>query len=181
MTGKEFKHILLDERETLFDLYETGKISTNEFLTKIIERADLEPTEELFSKFDKAIRVFSNPDRRMLNLIKSLNSNVTLAILSNNWMALEETIRGLDGTKYEYLSLFGEHVYLSHRIGYKKPDKEAFQVVLDHIGIEPQNVLFVDDKERNTLIAEEMGMKGYIYTKEKFKEFEEYIFEYVSV
>ena len=61
---------------------------------------------------------------------------------------------------------FQEHVsvdlydkfYKSYEIGYTKPDREIFEYVINDIGIDPSNILFFDDKEKNVNGAKEVGI-----------------------
>ncbi len=40
-----------------------------------------------------------------------------------------------------------------------KPDREAFRKVLGHIGVEPKDVVFIDNTERNIVAARKAGIK----------------------
>ena len=61
---------------------------------------------------------------------------------------------------------FKEHVsedlydkfYKSYEIGYTKPSKEIYEYVIKDIGINPSNILFFDDKEKNIEGAKEVGI-----------------------
>lgn len=52
-----------------------------------------------------------------------------------------------------------EKCYYSNEIGYRKPNPEAFQVVLEDAGLNPSRTLFVDDLKANTETAAYLGMK----------------------
>lgn len=56
--------------------------------------------------------------------------------------------------------LRGPHVYASHLLRHRKPDKKAFQMVLDSMGLDPKATVFIDDKQRNIDAAEALGMEG---------------------
>jgi HAD superfamily hydrolase (TIGR01509 family) len=53
---------------------------------------------------------------------------------------------------------------LSCREGFKKPDPEFYELALKIAAVKPEEVIFVDDKEVFTKPAEEIGMKGILYT-----------------
>jgi len=52
-----------------------------------------------------------------------------------------------------------EKVYFSHEIGYRKPDAEAFNFVLNQHDIQPKRTLMVDDKKFNTDAAAALGFQ----------------------
>lgn len=53
-----------------------------------------------------------------------------------------------------------ERVVVSEAIGFAKPDVRAFEVALRDSGVSPGEVLFVDDKQRNVLVARELGLQA---------------------
>ncbi|HET6175224.1 MAG TPA: HAD family phosphatase [Gaiellales bacterium] len=57
-----------------------------------------------------------------------------------------------------------EHRYYSCRLGAAKPDPQAFQLVLNDLGAQPSEVLFIDDRSENTLTARDLGMHTATFT-----------------
>lgn len=53
-----------------------------------------------------------------------------------------------------------ERVLVSEAIGYAKPEVEAFEVALADAGVPRDQVLFVDDKQRNVVVARELGLQA---------------------
>jgi 2-haloacid dehalogenase len=58
--------------------------------------------------------------------------------------------------QYEFLKWFSP-VMISGYIGYKKPDPEAYQILLHELGLEAGDCLFIDDMEQNILEAQRQG------------------------
>ena len=58
----------------------------------------------------------------------------------------------------EFISLFNK-VYFSHKIGCRKPDKKAFEIILEENNLNPNNVLFVDDSLQHIEGAKNLGIK----------------------
>jgi len=53
---------------------------------------------------------------------------------------------------------------LSYEIGVSKPDKRAWEILLDALGgIAPRRCIFIDDKLRNTIVADEMGFDSIVF------------------
>jgi putative hydrolase of the HAD superfamily len=75
-----------------------------------------------------------------------------LALLSN---APEPLARAID---HCFWSRHFDHRYYSCRLAAAKPDPQAFQIVLHDLGVQPGEVLFIDDRADNTLTARDLGM-----------------------
>jgi len=45
-------------------------------------------------------------------------------------------------------------------VGFSKPNKEIFLLVLKKLQVKPQECLFIDDYKNNILAAESLGMKA---------------------
>lgn len=58
----------------------------------------------------------------------------------------------------ESLSHF-DKVFCSHELKARKPEKEAYQSVLDYLGVQPQRTVFLDDSYANTAGAAQLGIK----------------------
>lgn len=49
--------------------------------------------------------------------------------------------------------------YYSHEMGLRKPDPASYQLILDEQELVPSETLFIDDTEKNTIAAAELGMQ----------------------
>lgn len=58
--------------------------------------------------------------------------------------------------QYEFLSWF-DPLVISGIIGYKKPDPDAFQILLHELGRKAEDCLFIDDMEKNIEEARRQG------------------------
>lgn len=58
------------------------------------------------------------------------------------------------------LRRYFERVVVSDAIGHAKPEPEAFEVALGDAGVGRDEVLFVDDKQRNVLVARDLGLQA---------------------
>lgn len=56
------------------------------------------------------------------------------------------------------LSRYLEWSFVSCMTGYRKPDPDAYRCVLDGLGIDARELLFVDDRESNCAAARELGI-----------------------
>jgi len=108
----------------------------------------------------------------VLNLCKELKSKYDLAILSNNiedW--IDEEIE-----RYKLDEIF-EIIISSHAVKLKKPDRAIYELVLEMLELPAEECVFIDDKERNTKAADELGFKTIVFDnfknmKKKLKDFD---------
>jgi HAD superfamily hydrolase (TIGR01509 family) len=88
-------------------------------------------------------------------LIARIPTHVTRALLSNSnalhWPRVEE--------EFGLRALF-EHRFVSHQIGRIKPDRDAFEHVLNSLGCNAGSVFFLDDNLMNVEAAQAVGMQG---------------------
>jgi glucose-1-phosphatase len=90
------------------------------------------------------------------HLMERLRRDYTLACLSNSnvlhWPMLMNDM-GLE-------TMFDHH-FASHLMHRVKPDKEAFEYVLESLDCEASAVLFLDDNDINVNSARDLGMMAY--------------------
>ncbi|MCA1806695.1 MAG: HAD family phosphatase [Actinobacteria bacterium] len=96
------------------------------------------------------------PHPGMVKIVKKLkDSGFVVGVLSNifaNNRATIETNGGYDGF---------DLVVASCDLGYKKPQPEIFEYALSQLSnIQPNEIIFLDDREANAKAAEAHGMKG---------------------
>ncbi len=65
--------------------------------------------------------------------------------------------------KYPVFRLF-EDIIVSGQVKLVKPDPAIYRLLLDKIGLEPQDCLMVDDSERNAEAAHELGFTSIHFT-----------------
>jgi HAD superfamily hydrolase (TIGR01509 family) len=103
-----------------------------------------------------------NPE--MIELSKKLKEQgIKIFILSNNFT---------ERTKYydenlPFLKEVFEKVYYSWQTGFVKPDINAFQNLLTENGLSPEECVYFDDSEKNIIIADSIGIKGFIFKDAK--------------
>lgn len=94
----------------------------------------------------------------MRQLVEHLHGDYRLGILSNWDDRLEEILEDELG-----IARYFDAIVNSHRIGVAKPDKESYLEALNRLQSEPQEVLFIDDRTRNTKVAAELGIHTHVY------------------
>lgn len=149
---------LLDEFfVTIFPECTIGKKDLKEELGVLLpEIGSLHTPEEyldMWFNFEKSL------DGRVIAFIKDLKSRgVKCFLATNNEKYRMEFLR----TELGFEELF-DAIYSSGETGFKKPEPALFQLILDANGLDPKDVLFCDDTERNIAGAEEFGLETHHY------------------
>lgn len=69
--------------------------------------------------------------------------------------------------EYFHLNKLFTDAFFSHRIGVAKPELKLFNKVLKSIPYSPQEILFVDDKEKNIHAAQKVALQTYLFASPK--------------
>jgi len=133
----------------LFDLLETGKIDEAEFVKQIQQKSNVELSHlDIITAWNSILLDF--PLRR-LQILQQLQLHYSIFLLSNTNEIHEKAFNDLLKTTcgYPNLGVFFDKVYLSHRVGLRKPNPAIFQLVLDENNLDPKETLFIDDSPQH--------------------------------
>ncbi len=143
----------------LFDKLETGKIGRETFISAIQELSAVPLTEEqILSAWNAMLLDF--PVRR-LQLLQQLRLYYDLVLLSNTNEIHEETFNNilLSSRGIPNIGVFFDKVYLSHRVGMRKPNRDIFERILEECSFKPEETLFIDDSPQHIATANELGIQ----------------------
>ena len=146
----------------LFDAFETGRISSQQFINKIKDFLPARVTpNEVVSAWNAMILHFQ-PQK--LDLLESLSRHTPLYLLSNtNDIHMEKVRRRLAVHTNRPLEHYFQKVYLSQEIGRRKPDSETFSFGCADAGILPERTLFIDDSEQHIRGAKHIGLQTVLF------------------
>ncbi|WP_224995707.1 HAD family phosphatase [Cesiribacter sp. SM1] len=151
----------LVHKDPLFLSYERGAVTPQEFLNGLRHLLGKPLSDEVLTEAWNAMLLDFPPEN--IELLRSLKKSgkYRLFMLSNtNIIHIEEVHRRLEAACGEKdFSRFFDKVYYSQNIGARKPDPEAYQVILDEWNLKPEETLFIDDNQGNLLGAEQLGIK----------------------
>ena len=141
----------------LFNEIETGKISVDSFLKLLQKETENASKNEVRNAWSAML--LDLPKER-IELLKKLKQDFPIYLLSNtNTIHISEFRKKLGETKYqEFYNLF-DKVYYSHEIGFRKPNKDAFQLILDENNLKANEVLFIDDSPQHIRGANKLGIQ----------------------
>jgi putative hydrolase of the HAD superfamily len=138
-------------------LFETGKISTEEFIDRLFSVFNGRYTREhLLHAWNEIIR---DDVPGMLSIISRVQDHHATAMLSNTSVVHFEKAERDCSTVRQITRRF-----LSFEVGVAKPAPEIYEHVIRELGAEPARLLFIDDLAENVEAAQKAGMNGLIFT-----------------
>lgn len=127
-----------------------GQLSGEQHWQNLADRFGM-PRELFVARFFEGDRL----DEELIAFIRSLKSSYQIALLSNAF----DTLRSYLVDEWQILDLFDE-VVISAEVGLIKPDAAIYQLILQRLGVAPQESIFVDDFAHNIEAANQIGMHG---------------------
>lgn len=157
---KDFNTLYSQAKQTdLFDKFETGHISEEEFISGLQEITGIGlPAEKIKYAWNAMLLDF--PLKR-IQLLQQLRLHYDLVLLSNtniiHEIAFNKILMDVRGVN---IGDFFDKVYLSHRVGLRKPSEEIFRKILDDTGFKPEHTLFIDDSIQHVEGALKLGIQA---------------------
>jgi putative hydrolase of the HAD superfamily len=151
--------IELEERHHLtFDTYEEGKLTLDEYLSRIVFYEERNFSRDTFKEF-----MFSRtePYNEMIDLICRLKEkhNLKIAIVNNEGRELNQYRIMTFG-----INKFVDFFISSCFVHFRKPDADIFRIALDIAFVKPEEVLYIEDRPMFVSVAENLGINGLLHT-----------------
>jgi putative hydrolase of the HAD superfamily len=151
-------------RERIFERYEVGGLSTEEFVDTL--RFAAEPPLEKEQVIAAWNSIFWEMPRHRFEMLLRLRERYKVFLLSNindlhaTWIdAYMAREHGIEGFHTRYF----DGVYYSHLIRLRKPDREIYEYVLADAEMVAQETIFFDDMELNVAAAQALGIQGILH------------------
>lgn len=91
---------------------------------------------------------------QILNLAKELRQQqVITAVLSNMIAPIAWYVKRRGG-----IQDFAP-VVISSDVGYSKPNPKIYRLIIDKLGVRPEECIFIDNRKRNIIPAQSLGLK----------------------
>lgn len=155
-------------RSHVFELYETGGLSTEEFVD--ILRFSADPplsAEQVVAAWNS---IFIGMPKHRFDLLLRLRQQYKVFLLSNindlhaawidEYMVREHGIP-------DFQARYFDAVYYSHLIRLRKPDREIYEYVLADAELVPEETIFFDDLPVNIEAARQAGIRGVLHPEGK--------------
>ena len=156
--GKKLRH------DRVFELYETGGLSTEEFVDTLRFAANPPlAAQQIIAAWNS---IFIGMPKHRFDMLLRLRQQYKVFLLSNinelhaawidDYMVREHGIA-------DFQSRYFDAVYYSHLIRLRKPDREIYEYVLADAELVPEETIFFDDLEVNVEIARQTGIHGILH------------------
>jgi len=144
------------------ELYEEGKISSDEFFKRVKDALDLTIDCDTFLPIWNDIFFEIPLNIKLHDFLKSVKSKYKLVMLSNINKTHFEFVR----EKMSILKEF-DKLILSYEEGFRKPAPEIYKAALGSVKIAYSKAIYIDDREDLISAAGKLGLKGIVFKDEK--------------
>lgn len=156
-TAKKFQidYAEMDSRHRLiFDTYETGKLSFDEYLAQTIfyKKRSFSPAD-----VEEFICTEARPYSEMIEYVKKIKKQYQLKVgtLSNEGKELAvDRIRRFD------LGSFIDFFIVSSFVHLRKPDVDIYHMAIDIMQVPPKQIVYIDDREMLVEVARKLGIQA---------------------
>ncbi len=143
----------MDERHHLtFDTYEAGKLTLEQYLSRVVFYEKRNFTMPEFRDF---IFAQSKPFPEMIDLIRTLKAEYKLKIAVVNNEGRELNQYRIENFK---LNSFVDFFISSCFIHVRKPDEDIYRIALDIAHVRPEQVAYLDDRLMFVQVAHSLGI-----------------------
>jgi putative hydrolase of the HAD superfamily len=145
-------------KELIYQIYlkaSLGEITSPEFWQKLGFGKDYPEIEKNY--LDTCLTV----DSEFIPIAEQLAKQYSLGILSNDIGDWSKFLR----RKFELDRLFNATI-ISGDVGYRKPDKKIYEILLDQIRTPASSCILIDDRLKNLQPAAELGFKTVRFIRE---------------
>lgn len=140
-----------------------GEVSDDDFFQTLIEKTGLNiSVEEIKKVYSKHVTGIYESTSKIIDKLKDMGKKVYL-LSDLKEIDYECLCRQYDVSKFE-------KTFLSYKSGCMKDDLNAFRIVIDELKVNPSDILFFDDYDRNINNAKSLGINAYQVTGETIEE-----------
>lgn len=156
-------------QDSLFDDYETGKITSAEFRAQLRHLLSIQCSDQELDYAWNAMLL--DIPRERIELLEALGKQKRIFLLSNtneiHKTAFDRIFTDAFGDHLNELSSLFEKAYYSHWMGDRKPNLSVFQQVIDEQQLNPSRTLFIEDTAQHIAGAQEVGLQTIHLTGDK--------------
>ncbi len=149
---------LMNDVSTVFKVFETGRISADDFRNAIITHLKGNVTAAQVDDAWNAMLLDLPVER--LTMLENLRKKYRVFLLSNTNSIHIDAFNLYLKQHHPNLNWFGlfDKVYYSYQIGLRKPDTNIYEFVLNENNLKPHECLFIDDMKANLNGANNIGL-----------------------
>ena len=141
----------------LADAFERGALLVEEFVAAATEKIGFTGKPEEFSRAFAEIFILHEP---VAELIDSLAEEpIPLYLLSNT----NEIHRRYFTSEWESIFARFDGAVYSHEVGHMKPEPQIYEIAIERFGLDPDQTLYIDDREENIVAGADFGLRTVQY------------------
>lgn len=141
-----------------YDLFSENKLSPEEYAKHVSELIGIPLNLEDFETGWN--RVYLDTFPGIGKTLAALKKNYRIVALTNT----NATHAKVWPERYADELQHFEKIFSSHEMGARKPEKKAYTIVLDYLGLPAGETIFLDDTAPNVIGAEDAGIAGIVVT-----------------
>jgi len=160
-------------QQPLFDMFERGEISGGEFLFELKKLIPEASEAELIDAWNAILGSF--PQERF-SLLKKVGENYRLFLLSNtNAIHISKFLEDLKvNNGVSDFPAYFEEVYYSFETGFRKPEKEIFELLMLENNLNYSETIFIEDTFSNVEGARAAGLPTLYLKVHEAEQIEDY-------
>lgn len=152
-TGLTFTELVAKRPAGVYAAFECGLISEDEYWQRFRDAGIPCDPEAFHQVRHDGTRWIDG----MAELLDDLAGKVLRVTASNYPVWIDELARGILASRLD-------RVVASYQLGVRKPDPAFYTKLLHNAGLNPDQVLFVDDREENVASAQELGIRSHHFS-----------------
>ncbi|MEL6123556.1 MAG: HAD family phosphatase [Bacteroidota bacterium] len=150
---------LSDKHQLLMDEYEMGLMSEASFVYRLQESVDHQIAEyDILATWNS---ILADLPHHRLDFVLELRKRYQVYLLSNTNHSHIQWVRRDLKNRLEITDFEGRYfdsVFYSHEVNMRKPNHNIYQHVIDHLSLDPQKSIFIDDTLENVVAARAVGL-----------------------
>lgn len=110
----------------------------------------------------------------IVELEHELGTYCQIGILSNLLPIDKKRLnKQINISKYDYL-------FLSYELGLEKPNPIIYKTITEKVKLKPENILLIDDKEKNIKAAKKAGWNGFVANGKEYNKMKEACLKFIN-
>lgn len=164
IAGLSEEDVIADNESFFLDL-ELGNITPAQFIDTLHRNypasSDI-PEADVWAAWNALLQPY---EKKRIDLLEKISESYKIYLLSNTNYPHREKFRDMYKKQFggNFDNLFTECFY-SDEMHLRKPDIQIYQEVTNALGIQPEKILFIDDKKVNIEAARDCGWHAYQLT-----------------
>ncbi len=133
--------------------FSKGQLTTKEFIEQASRKMGISQKKflDIWKKTTRQRKI----RKSVLQLAEKIKKKGFIVGLISNTNPIDSTI-----FKKTLYNLFYPNIFESHKLGYRKPEKEIYEIALKKLKVKPSETVFIDDRIKNVVGARKLGIKA---------------------